>query len=585
MRTSSNAIYLLAKKHIVKRKQFILYALIGVSGVTIDYIAYILGVGVLGMGILLANFVSISLGIINNFFLNIKYNFKVRDRLWTRFGLFYGVGFLGLLLSEVLLVIFHYGFHMGPLVAKLATLPIILVFQYALNKYLSFGSVDESAAMMRKLFFHWPGYVVILIFFITTVGFMRNIPADFSRSTPAYAPDEITHYIFNVEFILKYKSLPVSGKDDIDAYTNCRDNENGKVSCLYSYAFYPGASYLVNAASAGIVPKISNVTPQMAARIPSVVYGLIFAISAYITAYIICRRRLFATLLAAGVTLIPQVMFTTAYTNLDAHSLGISGLLGVALAYFLVNPQKRWAIPALAIVCGGLLPLAKYNFFVLALPVIAFVIYYFATKVITKRQLLLWFAWAIGAFIIFASFWYVRNLVLYQDPFGQTFAIQEMSKYHELGQSHSPSFSSIVYLNDLNFFHILFRSFYVAYGGMFYFLEDAKYQIPGVILIGMIIGLISYLVSEGRRLRVLLYATLAYLGLFLLVLGQVILNSLEYDFQPQGRYLFPILIPTVFLLAYCVRIDRRLGALSVLLATGTIYMFICGLDLMMKVYL
>jgi 4-amino-4-deoxy-L-arabinose transferase-like glycosyltransferase len=354
---------------------------------------------------------------------------------------------------------------------------------------------------------------------------------------------------------------------------------------LYSYSFYPGASYLVNAASASIIPKISNITPQMASRFPSFLYGLTFAVCAYIAAYIISRRRQVATLATAGAVLIPQVIFTTSYTNLDAHSLGISGLLGLALTYFLLNPQKKWSIPALAIICGGLLPLAKYNYFVLALPVIALVVYFFATKRITKRQLLLWFAWAIGAFIVLAGFWYARNFVLYHDPLGQSFALAEMTKYHELGTSHPASFPSIVYLNDLNFFAILFRSFYLAFGGMFYFLPNYQYQVPAALLIGMAILFFSRVTGEGKRQKALLYAGLAYFALLLLILGQVIFNSLEYDFQPQGRYLFPILMPTVLLLAYSARRDRMLSILSVLFATGTIYIFVCGLDVMMKVYL
>ena len=588
MKTSSGDIYLLAKKHVIKRRQFILYAIIGLSGVIVDYATYSFGVKVLGLGILLANFISISLGIINNFIFNTRYNFKVKDRLFVRFWLFYAVGFLGLVFSELLLVGFHNGFHMGALSAKLLTLPFVLVGQYALNRFISFGSIEESQRMIKRLFFHWPSYMVVLLFGACSLFLVKNIPDDFSSLSvaraPAYAPDESSHYAYNVAYILDHKRLPVSGRDDLSAYKSCSPNHLAEVHCGYSYEVYPGTSYVVSAISASILSHSLHVPPVMGARVPSTIYGVIFVVCAYFTAYIITRRRLIATLLAAGVGLIPEYIFTSSYTNLDAHSIAISGLVGLAFVNYLVNPSKKWALPLLGITTAGLLPLAKYNFFILAVPVFVTVLYLGFKKRISGRELWRLIGWSALSFLLLSSFWYIRDIVLYHDLLGQNFALNQMAHFYPQGQAMPFATHTFVIFNALDFFGILYRSFYYAFGGMFYYLGSAVYLIPASLTVLGFVFLVYRLAEENKRLRLVIYAFIAYLLMVGLTIAQVVYNSMVYDFQPQGRYLYPILIPTVIFLGYCAKKDKELEKLTLLLVAGTIFVLISSIGLTIKLY-
>ncbi len=68
-----------------KRRQFITYALIGLVGVSIDLVSFGLFTESLGWHYQLANAVSTSLGILTNFIMNVRFNFKVKDRLLIRF--------------------------------------------------------------------------------------------------------------------------------------------------------------------------------------------------------------------------------------------------------------------------------------------------------------------------------------------------------------------------------------------------------------------------------------------------------------------------------------------------------------------
>lgn len=117
---------------------FILYSIIGLSGVGIDYLSYAALLHIFDWNYLTANILSTSLGITNNFILNAVLNFKVRDRLLTRFLTFYGVGLLGLAVTMLLMWCQVELAGLPPLLAKLFTIFIVVLLQYNMNKKLSF---------------------------------------------------------------------------------------------------------------------------------------------------------------------------------------------------------------------------------------------------------------------------------------------------------------------------------------------------------------------------------------------------------------------------------------------------------------
>ncbi|MGD1086595.1 MAG: GtrA family protein [Verrucomicrobiota bacterium] len=121
-----------------ERRLFVVYCLIGLSGVTLDYACYYALVNWAGVYYLLANAVSCTLGISNNFFLNCFFNFKVKDRWLGRFVSFYCVGLLGLAVSSAMLYALVSLAHMNPNYSKLWTLGVVVVLQYNLNRLISF---------------------------------------------------------------------------------------------------------------------------------------------------------------------------------------------------------------------------------------------------------------------------------------------------------------------------------------------------------------------------------------------------------------------------------------------------------------
>lgn len=122
-----------------RHRTFLLYAVIGCSGVVLDLVLFLLLYNTAGLHEQLAAAVSTTAGITNNFLLNTFLNFRRRDGLLVRFLRFYAVGLLGIVLTATLLLVFSTGLRVDPNVVKVLSLPVIVIVQYTLNKRWSFG--------------------------------------------------------------------------------------------------------------------------------------------------------------------------------------------------------------------------------------------------------------------------------------------------------------------------------------------------------------------------------------------------------------------------------------------------------------
>ena len=122
-----------------RHRHFFLYQLIGVSGVLLDLVLFLVLYNVVGLHEQIATAISTSAGITNNFLLNSFLNFRKRDGMLRRFARFYSVGLMGIALVAVLLLTFHTWLGVDANVVKVVSMPIVAVFQFFLNKRWSFG--------------------------------------------------------------------------------------------------------------------------------------------------------------------------------------------------------------------------------------------------------------------------------------------------------------------------------------------------------------------------------------------------------------------------------------------------------------
>ncbi len=119
-------------------RNLILYGIIGSCTAALDFLIFTCLTEWTPIHYIVANVISCSTGILCSFLLNRKYNFKVTDHMLRRMAIFFAVGVFGMFLSSVLLHLFIDNLHWNELVAKLASIVIVVLIQFVLNKYISF---------------------------------------------------------------------------------------------------------------------------------------------------------------------------------------------------------------------------------------------------------------------------------------------------------------------------------------------------------------------------------------------------------------------------------------------------------------
>lgn len=122
----------------LQKKQFLLYCVIGASGVTLDFGIYSLLVKTQLLDYQAANAIGYASGTLLSFVLNARFNFRVTDRIVLRLLAFFSVAFLGWLASAGLLHLLVGRLGFDKYLSKLATLVVVVLLQYNLNRLLSF---------------------------------------------------------------------------------------------------------------------------------------------------------------------------------------------------------------------------------------------------------------------------------------------------------------------------------------------------------------------------------------------------------------------------------------------------------------
>jgi len=121
------------------RSRFLKYGLVGCTGLIVDMGLFYVLHEMFEVNYIVTNIISSTFGVINNFMLNSLITFKVKDKLLIRFASFYLIALVGMALSSGLLILMIDGLKMDSMLAKMISVLIVALFQYFLNKKLTFG--------------------------------------------------------------------------------------------------------------------------------------------------------------------------------------------------------------------------------------------------------------------------------------------------------------------------------------------------------------------------------------------------------------------------------------------------------------
>lgn len=118
-------------------RELFLYGIIGGSTAALDVVLFKVFITI-GVPLLIANFMSVSVAVGSSFILNAKYNFKKTDNLHKRGAKFFAIGYFGWLVQTIILWIGVDRMGFQDLYVKLIAVFVAAAIQYVLNKFLTF---------------------------------------------------------------------------------------------------------------------------------------------------------------------------------------------------------------------------------------------------------------------------------------------------------------------------------------------------------------------------------------------------------------------------------------------------------------
>lgn len=121
-----------------KYKKVVIYFIFGSTAASVDLIGYLVLFNFFNITAIISTVISISLATVVGFVLNALINFKVNDKLLLRFASYSATSGIGMVISSLILYIFHNLQGFDGNVVKIISLPIIFLVQYLVNSKISF---------------------------------------------------------------------------------------------------------------------------------------------------------------------------------------------------------------------------------------------------------------------------------------------------------------------------------------------------------------------------------------------------------------------------------------------------------------
>lgn len=121
-----------------KHRHFILYVIIGSFAFLVDAGIFFLLLDTFRIHYVMANIVSVFIGIWVSFLLNARFNFKKRDKWTARLVSFFAVCLLGMTLGTLFLSFFYEIAGFWKFISKLLSVILAGGFQFLFNKNVTF---------------------------------------------------------------------------------------------------------------------------------------------------------------------------------------------------------------------------------------------------------------------------------------------------------------------------------------------------------------------------------------------------------------------------------------------------------------
>ena len=391
-------------------------------------------------------------------------------------------------------------------------------------------------------------------------------------------PDEINRFKI-VEYIYQYGTLP-NGADPavlIDGYGG-------------SYAFQPMLTYMIDGyllrCFAALEPSLEM--RVFLSRLVNIFIGCITALYVKKLSNLLFENKKTAWAFTLAVVFLPQNLFIHTYVNTDSM-----GLLSIAIVlYSLIRglkddfSQKTCIELAIGVI---LCALSYYNCYGIIICAVLFFIAYFyknfrspsASDTLSPYDYhsLLKKGIFISVIVLACiSWWFIRNAILYDGDFLALNARNLCAAQTGL-ESYNP-YTRDTYerlgipLMDMifgtDYFTLVWKSFIAMFGPMqiptHHYIYIAFKDLFFMAVIGLLIPLKTSLLAWAKRSQKwLVHLTMALAVIIPAALA--LYYSYTFDFQPQGRYYLPMVIPFIYFLT--IGIEKLISLLA--LAAGKLH--------------
>lgn len=374
-----------------------------------------------------------------------------------------------------------------------------------------------------------------------------------------------------------------------------------------SYGFTPITPYIF----AGIFIKItSNFTQDMhayyiVARLVTVICYGIFILFNIKIAKELFKNKYYKWLFIGLTSLLPQMIYLGAYINNDCFAMMTISMI---IYYGIIGVKKGWSYKTCIKygVAIGLCALSYYNAYGYILTsAILFIVSQLKDKIsikeILKKGLVV-----VGISVLLAGWWFVRSAIIYNgdflgltttDEYSNKYAIDECkAKNRTTPQKEGLSIKTM--LIDKGWIATTLHSFIGVFGGMN--VPVPKYATLLALAV-IFVGLIGFLVhlfrarksknADGEKDSKLLEI------IFVIDIIIPVMLSLYYsyssDFQPQGRYIMPMLVPFMYfvtkgLYAIIEKFEKRAMAqkgLKIALVCALCFVLIISMKVLVCAYI
>lgn len=379
------------------------------------------------------------------------------------------------------------------------------------------------------------------------------------------APDEYMHYQIS-QFIYQKGALPFGGNPEI-------------INPIWgtSYGFTPILAYIIGAAFMKITSifTINESALLMSARLVSILCNT----GTVIMCFKIAGKLLtgmYRWMFVIFVALLPQFIYIGSYVNSDALAIFATSLIIYSWIYGITS---KWSRPSCILLAFGisLCALSYYNAygFILCSMILFLADRMFSYKAITttdktspasgRQRFLQQTGRQAGLIIalvfILTGWWFIRNAVIYDGDFLGLHTSDYYAQINAL-EEFKPSHANSGYNNHWTIFYMLFNTKWLVgsvismigcFGYMEMYLKPVVYVIYTAIWGVSLAGLFFWILSRfGKRTVKLDWKNNLLPVTMLLTIPIPFILSVIYsyysDFQPQGRYLLPMLLPMMYLI-------------------------------------